>query len=157
MEPIKTEIVVIGAGPGGYAAAFYAADKGKKVTLIEREARLGGVCLNRGCIPSKALLHASKVMVEARESRRKPRVRRFPNTEFEILRHGKELYVLDILCSGEVIEPELFAPPFSIEEYQRCEVPGDGEILTGTSYEALKHAAELGTLTQACAHGLSTY
>ena len=65
--------------------------------------------------------------------------------------------VLDILCSGEVIEPELFAPPFSIEEYQRCEVPGDGEILTGTSYEALKHAAELGTLTQACTHGLSTY
>jgi len=68
MEPIKTEIVVIGAGPGGYAAAFYAADKGKKVTLIEREKRLGGVCLNRGCIPSKALLHASKVMVEAKES-----------------------------------------------------------------------------------------
>ena len=68
MEPIKTEIVVIGAGPGGYAAAFYAADKGKKVTLIERDKRLGGVCLNRGCIPSKALLHASKVMVEAKES-----------------------------------------------------------------------------------------
>jgi dihydrolipoamide dehydrogenase len=68
MEPIKTEIVVIGAGPGGYAAAFYAADKGKKVTLIERDRKLGGVCLNRGCIPSKALLHASKVMVEAKES-----------------------------------------------------------------------------------------
>ncbi len=68
MEPIKTEIAVIGAGPGGYAAAFYAADKGKKVTLIEREKRLGGVCLNRGCIPSKALLHASKVMLEAKES-----------------------------------------------------------------------------------------
>src|SRR4029078_520355 len=68
MEPIKTEIVVIGAGPGGYAAAFYAADKGKKVTLIERGKRLGGGCLNRGCIPSKALLHASKVMVEATES-----------------------------------------------------------------------------------------
>src|ERR1044072_3828388 len=68
MEPIKTEIVVIGAGPGGYAAAFYAADKGKKVTLIAREKRLGGVCLNRGCIPSKALLHASKLMVEAKES-----------------------------------------------------------------------------------------
>src|SRR6476469_4582560 len=68
MEPIKTEVVVIGAGPGGYAAAFYAADKGKKATLIERDKRLGGVCLNRGCIPSKALLHASKVMVEAKES-----------------------------------------------------------------------------------------
>jgi dihydrolipoyl dehydrogenase len=68
MEPIKTEIVVVGAGPGGYAAAFYAADKGKKVILVEQEKRLGGVCLNRGCIPSKALLHATKMIQEARES-----------------------------------------------------------------------------------------
>lgn len=68
MDAIKTEVVVIGAGPGGYAAAFYAADKGKKVILVEQEKRLGGVCLNRGCIPSKALLHATKVMEEARES-----------------------------------------------------------------------------------------
>ena len=59
MDPIKTEIVVVGAGPGGYAAAFYAADLGKKVILIEKEKRLGGVCLNRGCIPSKALLYAT--------------------------------------------------------------------------------------------------
>ena len=51
MDSIKTEIVVVGAGPGGYAAAFYAADLGKKVILIEKEKRLGGVCLNRGCIP----------------------------------------------------------------------------------------------------------
>src|SRR5882762_11582251 len=68
MERIKTDIVVLGAGPGGYAAAFYAADKGKKVILVEREKRLGGVCLNRGCIPSKALLHATKMIGEARES-----------------------------------------------------------------------------------------
>lgn len=68
MDAIKTEIVVIGAGPGGYAAAFYAADKGKKVILVEQEARLGGVCLNRGCIPSKALLHVTKLVQEARES-----------------------------------------------------------------------------------------
>jgi dihydrolipoamide dehydrogenase len=68
MDAIKTEIVVIGAGPGGYAAAFYAADKGRKVLLVEQEKRLGGVCLNRGCIPSKALLHATKVMQEAKES-----------------------------------------------------------------------------------------
>ena len=59
MDPIKTQIVVVGAGPGGYAAAFYAADLGKKVILVEREKRLGGVCLNRGCIPSKALLYAT--------------------------------------------------------------------------------------------------
>ena len=59
------EIVVIGAGPGGYAAAFRAADLGKRVLLIDRDNELGGVCLNRGCIPSKALLHISKVMSEA--------------------------------------------------------------------------------------------
>ncbi|MCP5522145.1 MAG: dihydrolipoyl dehydrogenase [Verrucomicrobiales bacterium] len=59
MDPINTQIVVIGAGPGGYAAAFYAADHGKKVVLVERDARLGGVCLNRGCIPSKALLNVA--------------------------------------------------------------------------------------------------
>src|SRR6266446_3748419 len=53
MNPIHSEIVVLGAGPGGYAAAFYAADLGKKVILVDREKRLGGVCLNRGCITSK--------------------------------------------------------------------------------------------------------
>ena len=68
MDPIKTDIVVIGAGPGGYAAAFYAADLGKKVVVVEQENRLGGVCLNRGCITSKAYLHAAKVLIEARES-----------------------------------------------------------------------------------------
>ena len=64
-ESKKIEIVVIGAGPGGYAAAFRAADLGKQVLLIDRDSELGGVCLNRGCIPSKALLHISKVMDEA--------------------------------------------------------------------------------------------
>lgn len=68
MSPIQTELVVIGAGPGGYAAAFYAADKGKKVILVENDQRLGGVCLNRGCIPSKAYLHAAKLISEARDS-----------------------------------------------------------------------------------------
>ncbi|HXP61744.1 MAG TPA: dihydrolipoyl dehydrogenase [Dongiaceae bacterium] len=68
MEPTHTEIVVVGAGPGGYAAAFYAADLGKKVVLVERDARLGGVCLNRGCIPSKALLYAAHGITSARES-----------------------------------------------------------------------------------------
>ncbi len=71
MDPIKTEIVVIGAGPGGYAAAFYAADLGKKVILVERDKVLGGVCLNRGCIPSKALLHAAHGVSAARESERR--------------------------------------------------------------------------------------
>jgi dihydrolipoamide dehydrogenase len=68
MEAMKTEIVVVGGGPGGYAAAFYAADLGKKVVLVERDARLGGVCLNRGCIPSKALLSATHQITAARAS-----------------------------------------------------------------------------------------
>jgi dihydrolipoamide dehydrogenase len=61
------EVMVLGSGPGGYTAAFRAADLGKKVALIERYAELGGVCLNVGCIPSKALLHAARVVSEAEE------------------------------------------------------------------------------------------
>jgi dihydrolipoyl dehydrogenase len=63
----STEILVFGAGPGGYTAAFRAADLGLKVTLVERWPDLGGVCLNVGCIPSKALLHAAKVIEDAAE------------------------------------------------------------------------------------------
>ena len=63
--PGALELVVLGAGPGGYTAAFRAADLGLKVTLVERSSTLGGVCLNVGCIPSKALLHAAKVIEDA--------------------------------------------------------------------------------------------
>lgn len=66
-KQIKTDVVVIGSGPGGYTAAFRAADLGKRVVLIERYSTLGGVCLNVGCIPSKALLHIAKVVDEAHE------------------------------------------------------------------------------------------
>ena len=65
---IHTEVLVLGAGPGGYTAAFRAADLGKNVVLVERYPSLGGVCLNVGCIPSKALLHVAKVITEAEES-----------------------------------------------------------------------------------------
>ena len=64
---IHAEVLVLGAGPGGYTAAFRAADLGKQVVMVERYATLGGVCLNVGCIPSKALLHAAKVITEAAE------------------------------------------------------------------------------------------
>ncbi len=64
----STQLVVIGAGPGGYAAAFHAADLGLQVTLIDLDQNPGGVCLYRGCIPSKALLHVAKVLREAKES-----------------------------------------------------------------------------------------
>lgn len=65
---LHADIVVIGAGPGGYTAAFRAADLGKQVILIERYSTLGGVCLNVGCIPSKALLHAAQVITEAEDA-----------------------------------------------------------------------------------------
>lgn len=90
METTQTEILVIGAGPGGYAAAFYAADHGKKVTLIERDARLGGVCLNRGCIPSKALLHAAHTVSLARESAHRGITFAEPQLDLAKLRTWKE-------------------------------------------------------------------
>ena len=65
-----TDLVVVGAGPGGYAAAFDAADRGLSVTLVDESAQPGGVCLHRGCIPSKALLHAAKVLTDARDASR---------------------------------------------------------------------------------------
>src|SRR2546428_2816713 len=64
---LECDIVVLGAGPGGYSAAFRAADLGMKTVLVERYGTLGGVCLNVGCIPSKALLHTAAVMDEAKE------------------------------------------------------------------------------------------
>src|ERR671919_685636 len=62
---MHSQVVVLGGGPGGYAAAFLAADLGLEVAIVEADSRLGGTCLLRGCIPSKALLHVAKVMSEA--------------------------------------------------------------------------------------------
>jgi dihydrolipoamide dehydrogenase len=90
MKPIQTELVVVGGGPGGYAAAFYAADRGKKVILVEQDQRLGGVCLNRGCIPSKALLHAAKLINEAKESEIRGITFGTPKIELQKLRTWKE-------------------------------------------------------------------
>ena len=64
---ISCEVVVLGSGPGGYTAAFRAADLGRQIVLVERHEQIGGVCLNVGCIPSKTLLHAAKIIVEAEE------------------------------------------------------------------------------------------
>jgi dihydrolipoamide dehydrogenase len=64
---MHSPLVVLGGGPGGYAAAFFAADEGLEVVIIEQEGRLGGTCLLRGCIPSKALLHVARVITEVEE------------------------------------------------------------------------------------------
>jgi len=65
----ETDVVVIGAGPGGYAAAFQAADSGLKTTLVDRRERPGGVCLYVGCIPSKALLHVAQLLNDAKHAK----------------------------------------------------------------------------------------
>ena len=68
-DEVQAELLVLGAGPGGYTAAFRAADLGKRVVLVERHATLGGVCLNVGCIPSKTFLHMAEVIDSASELR----------------------------------------------------------------------------------------
>lgn len=89
-EENHADLVVLGAGPGGYTAAFRAADLGKKVVLIERYAALGGVCLNVGCIPSKALLHVAKVITEAEETEHQGVVFGKPTIEVDKLRTWKD-------------------------------------------------------------------
>ena len=86
----KTDILVIGGGPGGYAAAFRAADLGKQVTLVEAEDRLGGVCLLKGCIPSKAFLHAAGLIAEAREAKKWGIAFGKPEIDLEALRKWKD-------------------------------------------------------------------
>ncbi len=90
---IQTDVVVLGAGPGGYTAAFRAADLGKRVVLIERYASLGGVCLNVGCIPSKALLHAADVINEAAEMESMGISFGKPKVDLDKLRAGKDKVV----------------------------------------------------------------
>lgn len=87
---IHAEVVILGAGPGGYTAAFRAADLGKKVVLIERYPTLGGVCLNVGCIPSKALLHMAKVITEADEASHAGITFGKPKIEIDKLRTWKD-------------------------------------------------------------------
>lgn len=93
---VHGEVVVLGSGPGGYSAAFRAADLGKKVVLIERDASLGGVCLNVGCIPSKALLHAAKVMTEAEDMADHGITFAKPQVDFDKLRGWKESIITQL-------------------------------------------------------------
>src|SRR4051812_4205982 len=87
------DVVVLGSGPGGYTAAFRAADLGLKVILIERYERLGGVCLNVGCIPSKALLHVARMIAEAEEAKGQGITFGEPQIDVDGLRSWKESVV----------------------------------------------------------------
>ena len=88
-----TDILVIGSGPGGYAAAFRAADLGREVTLVDKDPTLGGVCLNRGCIPSKTLLHISKVLEEAESLKKMGVTFTKPTIDIDLVRDWKNKVV----------------------------------------------------------------
>ena len=88
-----TDILVIGSGPGGYAAAFRAADLGREVTLVDKDPTLGGVCLNRGCIPSKTLLHIAKVLDEAESLKKMGVTFTKPTIDIDLVRDWKNKVV----------------------------------------------------------------
>ncbi len=92
-ETRTTQVAVIGAGPGGYAAAFLAADLGLSVTLVDPDSNPGGVCLYRGCIPSKTLLHAARLIAEAAEARRWGITYGTPQIDLEKVRSWKQSVV----------------------------------------------------------------
>jgi len=93
VENETAEVLVLGAGPGGYTAAFRAADLGRRVVLVDSEPALGGVCLNVGCIPSKALLHAAKVIAETKEMSENGIAFGPPSVDLDRLRAWKESVV----------------------------------------------------------------
>src|SRR5215475_9378991 len=97
--PVEAEVLVIGGGPGGYAAAFRAADLGLDVTLVTDEPRLGGVCLLRGCIPSKALLSLTELMAMARTAAAQGLRFGEPTIDLEAMRHWKD-HVITQLADG---------------------------------------------------------
>ncbi|HEX5110832.1 MAG TPA: dihydrolipoyl dehydrogenase [Vicinamibacterales bacterium] len=99
MADVSVQVAVLGAGPGGYAAAFYAADLGMQVALVDEEKNPGGVCLYRGCIPSKALLHVAKVIDEARHAKAWGVTFGEPAVDVDKLRAFKQ-GVVDKLTSG---------------------------------------------------------
>ena len=94
---MHTDLVVLGGGPGGYAAAFLAADEGMQVTIVEADPRLGGTCLLRGCIPSKALLHVAKLISEVDEMREDWGVEYSqPNIDIDKVRARKEKVISNL-------------------------------------------------------------
>jgi len=99
MSEIKTDVLIIGAGPGGYTAAFEAAKEGFSVTLVDKEADLGGVCLSKGCIPSKSLLHIAKLLNEVKEAKEIGIDFGTPNINLDTIRNWKNS-VIEKLSSG---------------------------------------------------------
>lgn len=133
----ETEVLVLGSGPGGYTAAFRAADLGKKVVLIERYSTLGGVCLNVGCIPSKALLHTAKVITDAEETAAHGVTFGKPNIDLEKIRNWKSNDVVGKLTQG------LGA---MAKQRQVSVVQGEGEFTTPHQIKVTKADGQIETV-----------
>ena len=133
----ETEVVVLGSGPGGYTAAFRAADLGKKVVLIERYSTVGGVCLNVGCIPSKALLHTAKVITDAEETAAHGVTFGKPNIDLEKIRNWKSNDVVGKLTQG------LGA---MAKQRRVSVVQGEGEFTTPHQIKVTKADGEIETV-----------
>lgn len=110
-EVVETQVLVIGGGPGGYPAALHAADHGLKTILVDEDTKLGGVCLNRGCIPSKALLHVAKIIREAQHAHEIGLSFGEPQLDLAKLRNfvqtkvvGKLTGGIGMLCKGRQVE-----------------------------------------------------
>ncbi|HCK08775.1 MAG TPA: dihydrolipoyl dehydrogenase, partial [Candidatus Latescibacteria bacterium] len=99
MPTNRPQLLVIGGGPGGYAAAFRAADLGTEVTIVDDDDRLGGTCLIRGCIPSKALLHLAAIISETREAESHGLKFAAPEIDLDSIRAFKD-GVVDKLTGG---------------------------------------------------------
>ena len=133
MQEKKTDLVVLGGGPGGYSAAFRAADLGRKVTIIEKSAVLGGVCLNVGCIPSKTLLHIAEVIEEAEKLAPLGVSFGKPTFDLEKIRAHRDSVIktltsgLDSLCKARKVE----------------RIVGEGSFLSDTELKVVTEKEEL--------------
>lgn len=135
--PRETEVLVVGGGPGGYAAAFRAADLDLDVTLVSEESRLGGVCLLRGCIPSKALLTLSELMLTGRAAKEKGINFGEPEVDIDAVRQWKDAVVerlvdgLDHLCERRGVQLVEGRARFTDSSAVRVEGPGGGSFEFG--------------------------
>ena len=131
-QSINADLVILGGGPGGYTAAFRAADLGLSVTLVEKEKTLGGVCLNKGCIPSKTLLHTASVIEEAEKISKSGVFYPKPEIDIKILKENKNSIVsklttgLDNLCRKRNINLVRGKAVFSGKD--RLSIEGSSEI-----------------------------
>jgi dihydrolipoamide dehydrogenase len=143
---VHAQVVVLGSGPGGYSAAFRAADLGLEVVMIERYPSLGGVCLNVGCIPSKALLHQAKIIAEAEESAAHGITFGKPEIDLEALRAHKEEIVgkltggVDGMAKRRKVTVVTGEAKFTDDRHLTVVGPGEGDDDTKTTTVSFDHA-----------------